>query len=98
MRASMKALSPIGLIDAHRVYAGSRIEESFRPEEKSGPCPAVERQTECLHQRIDRMIAFSAIVREIAISPFWSKPVVTRNRLEQGGLPRAVLAGKEAYP
>ena len=27
MRASMKALSPVGFIDAHRVYVRSRIEE-----------------------------------------------------------------------
>ena len=42
------------------------------------------------------MIAFGAVVREIAISTFPAKPVVSRNRLEQGGFSCAVLAGKEA--
>ena len=41
------------------------------------------------------MIALGAVIREIAIATFRTKPVVGGNRLEQRGFPGAVLARKE---
>jgi hypothetical protein len=85
-----------GVLFVELVHVGSGIEEAFRAQEESCSTALVERQTQCSDERIDRVIAFGAVVLEVPRAAFPSEAIVDRDGLDQRRFSGSILTGEKA--
>jgi hypothetical protein len=95
MKTAMEALAAVELVRTNCVNMRSGIEKTLGPKKESLASSLIKRKPQCLHQRINRMIALSTVIGKVTIATFTAKSIMRGNGLEQRGFSAAVFSGKE---